>query len=329
MKTKTPFDEIVAPVQKSLDLIQPNIFKLIATDNPLCEEVTQYFFGNKGKYLRPALCLLSAGIHSGGQDDAQTIDIAAAFEIFHCATLLHDDIIDQADMRRNLPTVNAKWGPEIAVLVGDFLHDRAIQTFFRTKNQALIDLFLKTACDVCDGEILEINNKGRLDLEQDIYFEVIRKKTAVLLAACAKAGGILAGLDDAMQEALYQYGCELGMAFQIVDDCLDFLGASREFGKTLGVDLNEGVVTLPIICLLRRVSPEQKKEVQQFFNQGGEDESMVRLQTLLLETGALEEALSLAEQFSESARKALDVLPDSECRRQLSAVVDFVTSRTH
>jgi len=328
MKLKTNLEEIYAPVQEELDRIDDAILGILRTENPLSREVIEYFFSVKGKYLRPALCLFGASF-SEEEGAAKTIvPVAASMEIFHSATLIHDDIVDSSSLRRNRPTVNAKWGPQAAVLVGDFLHDRAVATIFEAKNERLNALFLKTACEVCDGEILEYRENGNFDLGEEAYLAIIRKKTASLLSACIEGGALLARLAPDDVFSLRKYGLNLGMAFQIVDDCLDFIGEPREFGKTLGLDCAAGVVTLPVIRLLEVLPFRKKQEVLEILRPGDCGKRLERVRALMAEYETIEYSFSRAKKFTETARKELAFLRDVPSRKSLDLLLDFILERT-
>lgn len=328
MRLKPSLEEIYSPIQEDLDKVEEAIFEILATSNQLSREVIRYFFSNKGKYLRPALCLLG-GVFSERQELLPAIiPVAAAFEIFHSATLIHDDIVDSSYLRRNMPTVNVKWGSQVAVLVGDFLHDRALATFFNTKNDRVISLFLNTACEVCDGEILEFKEKNNFGLKEELYLEIVCKKTASLLSACIEAGAILGKLPLEETIALKSYGLYLGMAFQIVDDCLDFTGEPHAFGKTLGSDCETGVLTLPLIRLVSLVSEDKKSEVFQIFKSALGEEKLSYLRNLILEYGAIDYSLERARAFRDRALLELQVLKESSGRKSLELLVDYVLERS-
>ncbi len=328
MRLKPSLNEIYSPIQKELDEVEDSILNILTTSNQLSKEVIRYFFANKGKYLRPALCLFGASF-TGTSEMARTIvPVAAAFEIFHSATLIHDDIVDSSYLRRNMPTVNIKWGAQVAVLVGDFLHDRALATFFSTKNDRVISLFLNTACEVCDGEILEFKEKNNFNLKEELYFEIIQKKTASLLSACIESGAILSGVGLEETLALKNYGLHLGMAFQIMDDCLDFTGETQTFGKTLGSDCDAGVLTLPLIRLLSLVSEDKKSEVFQIFKSTMGEEKLHYLRNLIMEYDAIDYSLDKARAFTDQAFLELQVLKDFHSRRSLEMLLDYIIDRS-
>lgn len=328
MQLKPSLETIYAPIQQELDQVEEATLDILSTSNQLSREVIRYFFSNKGKYLRPALCLLGGALAPDPEFLKTIIPVAGAFEIFHSATLIHDDIIDSSYLRRNMPTVNVKWGSQVAVLVGDFLHDRALQTFFGTKSDRVVSLFLNTACEVCDGEILEFKEKNNFSLKEELYFEIIHKKTASLLSACIETGAILGNLPLEQTIALKNYGLYLGMAFQIVDDCLDFTGDQHAFGKTLGSDCDAGVLTLPLIRLVSLVPENKKSEVFQIFKSGMGQEKLDYLRNLIMEYGAIDYSMDKARFFTERAHLELQVLKASPVRQSLEFLLDYIVERS-
>ena len=323
--TTFSLEEIYQPIQDSLPLVEERILELLATPNELSSEVVRYFFKSKGKFLRPALVLFGASIE--GKISDKVILTAAALEIFHSATLIHDDIIDSAYLRRNLPTINAKWNSQVAVLVGDYLHDKAIEAIFETKNDQVIAAFLQTAGIVCDGEILELKEKNNFNLKEETYFKIIERKTAVLLATCLESGAILAGLEMERALALKRFGIYFGMAFQVMDDCLDFMGKENEFGKTLGADLQAGVLTLPLIRLIALLDEGGKAEIFSKVKSGLNNTQLGDLICLLQEYGALDYSFGKAREFTERSSLELAIFLDSPTRRSLQALLQYVIER--
>ena len=328
-------EEIYAPVEAPLQAIPHTILDILSTPNELAQDVVRYFFSGKGKLLRPALTLLGAKLSN--QDTMPPVEnerrlrhLAASFEIFHGATLIHDDIIDSAYLRRNLPTVNIKWGPEVAVLVGDYLHDKAIGSIFKNGHEKIITLFLEMAGTVCDGEIHELKEKGNLGLTEAEYIQIVDKKTAALLACCIESGFLFAEpLAGGSREslALKQFGHWFGIAFQIVDDCLDFTGQENEFGKTLGADCAAGVLTLPLIRLLAVADKEKKREIVQILESHPQTGKFQILLEMIREYETIEYSLQKAREYSDKARSELALFHDSQAKRSLDRLLDYVLER--
>lgn len=328
MSQTVTLESIYTPVEKPLALVSDTILDVLATRNPLTESVVKYFFSAKGKLLRPALTYLGASLKGrAAEEDKPLLRLGAAFEIFHSATLVHDDIIDAAHIRRNLETVHLKWSPQVAVLVGDYMHDIAIKAVFDTGNQQVIGLFLKTAGEVCDGEIRELRERNNFALTEEDYIDIIDKKTASLLACSLACGGMMAGATDREAESLKRFGRYLGLAFQIVDDCLDITGNEFEFGKTLGADLAAGVLTLPFIYLMTVSDAARRKELQETFRDTTAPGRLQALLAMLRDEGAIPYAMKRAREFSDLARQELTQFPENPARRSLDRLLDHVLER--
>ena len=332
MKQTVSLEEIYAPVEPWLARVPDTIFGLLSTPNELTHDVIRHFFSRQGKFLRPALTFFGAMIEEKGDSPQKRgqspfLRLGAAFEVFHSATLIHDDIIDSAYVRRNIPTVHVKWNPQVAVLVGDYLHDKAIGAIFGTGNPRVTAAFLETAGTVCDGEIEELAEKNNLNLKEEQYLDIIDKKTASLISCAIECGGILAGLGPEKTGALKRYGRSFGAAFQIVDDCLDFTGQEHEFGKTLGADCEAGVLTLPLIRLIGLVDEPTKSEVFKIFKLGLGSGRFETLKNLLLEYGTIEMALGKARELTEEARLELSIFSGSPVKTSLERLLDYVLER--
>lgn len=321
-------EDIYAPIDSRLKSVPAAILEILSTPNELAKDVIQYFFAANGKLLRPALTFLGAEIM--GPDPAlqtRLVNLAASFEIFHAATLIHDDIIDSAYLRRNVPTINVKWGPEVAVLVGDYLHDKAIGAIFTNGSQEIVSLFLHTAGLVCDGEIHELKEKGNYALTEEEYIQIVDKKTAVLLACALEAGGVLSGANEREAQALKNFGRYFGIAFQIMDDCLDFTGQEQEFGKTLGADCAAGVLTLPLIQLLKTADAKEKSGILEIFRSASE-EKFSSLLARVRDSGAIDYSIDRARDYCDKARKEISIFADSAGRRSLERLADYVLERS-
>ncbi|MBN1687986.1 MAG: polyprenyl synthetase family protein [Candidatus Omnitrophica bacterium] len=333
LRQKTSLEDIYAPVQEKLKKVPDTVLAILTSPNDLAGEVIRYFFSRQGKLLRPALTLLGAEMFnrgpsgSGGDPERRLLHLASAFEVFHSATLIHDDIIDSAYIRRHIPTINVKWGPEVAVLVGDYMHDRANRTIFYHGDEKIMALFLQTAGTVCDGEIHEIKEKDNFNLTEEEYIEIITKKTAELLACTVEAGGLFAGATPEQAAALKRFGRNFGIAFQITDDCLDFTGQEQEFGKTLGKDCAVGVLTLPLIRLIHLVDENKKGQVFKIFKSEMGTRKYETLYAMVTETGAIDYAMARAREFSDRARLELAVFCDSPAKQSLEQLVQYVIER--
>jgi octaprenyl-diphosphate synthase len=253
--------------------------------------------------------------------------MATVMEFLHTATLVHDDIIDSADTRRNRPTVNALYGNETAVLMGDWLYMSAFETSLVERSLPILDILTRVTRKMTEGELLQLTTLGRSDLSEQQYLDIIQRKTAYLFSACCEVGGILGGASEREQKALGDYGMNLGMAFQLTDDLLDFTSTSDALGKGAGVDLLGGKVTLPLIYLIG--SDHSAREMVQtvLTEQRYESVTRSRLLEAVDRVGASERARTQADQYAEAARKALDKLADSEYSESLRAIPIYVLNR--
>jgi len=333
MNTTLTLDEIYAPIRDDLKKLPGLIEQTLLTPNLQIRDIVHYFFSKNGKFLRPALVFFGGGLarsldrsaHAVSEKhETSLVHLGAACEIFHAATLIHDDIIDSARLRRGIPTLNVKWGPQTAVLVGDFFHDRAMGSIFRYGNEMIVPLFLRAAGEICDGEVHELNEKNNIDLTEATHLEIIRKKTASLLACSLQTGALVWGMEEKQLTALGHFGNAFGMAFQLIDDYLDFMGKEQEFGKFLGGDLEEGVYTLPVIRLL---ASEDRREAVLLLRDSKNGKRFAALLGLLRKQGALEYALAKAREYVEKARQELLIFPPSVFRTSLEQLADYVLER--
>jgi len=288
--------------------------------NELCAQVERY----RGKMLRPTLLLLT-GRACGRLTDAH-VTLAAVVEIIHLATLVHDDVLDEADLRRRQATVNATHGNETAVLLGDYLISHAYHLCSRLADPTAARLIAATTNTVCEGELLQVHHRADLKLGEDRYLEIIRRKTAALTAACCALGARYARLDEAAVESWFRFGTDVGIAFQIADDVLDFTGTLDEMGKTLGRDLDLGKPTLPTIHALTHAAPAVRSELALVLS-NGHSASRETIRGWLEEAGSIEYAYAVAAGYVDSARQHLDTIPDSPARDALLAATTFLLQR--
>lgn len=333
MKSTLTLEDIYTPVQAGLGRVPSLIRETLDTPIQKMREMVDHFFSKNGKLLRPALIFLGAGLSRtlrpgdgipSERNETAELYLAAATEIFHAATLIHDDIIDSAPLRRGVSALHIKSGPQAAVLAGDYFHDRAIVTIFRHGNDKIIPLFLRTAGEICEGEVQEISEKKNINLTEAIHFEIIRKKTASLLACALQTGALIWGIDPEKAEALGRFGQYFGMAFQITDDALDFSGKESEFGKTLGSDLEEGVYTLPVI---HGLASEERDRIVRILYSRSHNRRFSMLREILEKSGALAYALAKAKTFMAMAKRELEVFPPSVFRTSLEQLADYVLER--
>ena len=287
----------------------------------------EYLRASGGKRVRPALTILSNYAVGGDGARYNSIRMATVMEFLHTATLVHDDIIDKADTRRKRPTVNALYGNETAVLMGDWLYMSAFETSLAERSLPILDILTRVTRKMTEGELLQLTLLSDADVTEAQYFDVLKRKTAYLFSASCEIGAILGGADENQQAALRDYGLSLGTAFQLIDDVLDFTSNEETLGKAAGADLLGGKVTLPLIYL-REAEPETREMIQTVLREG--QYSTVRQQELLeaiTRTGALDQARTRANEFAEDARSALDQLPDSEFTDSLRALPTYILDR--
>jgi octaprenyl-diphosphate synthase len=275
---------------------------------PLVGSVSQYIIAAGGKRLRPALLLLCCG--ALGYQGTQRFNMAAVVEFIHTATLLHDDVVDDSELRRGRPTANAKFGNPASVLVGDFLYSRAFQMMVDAQSMRIMQVLADATNVIAEGEVLQLMNMHNAALDEAGYLQVIRSKTAKLFEASARVGAILAGAPPQLEAACADYGQALGTAFQVIDDVLDYTGDVEVMGKNLGDDLREGKATLPLIAAMQRGTPQERADIQKAIETG--DVSMLDgVIAIVKKTGALEVARSAALQEAQRAIAAAKLLPES------------------
>ncbi|MEP6898056.1 MAG: polyprenyl synthetase family protein [Rhodanobacter sp.] len=302
----------------------------LSSDVVLINQIADHIIASGGKRLRPMLHTLAAG--AAGYRGDQHIKLAAVIEFIHTSTLLHDDVVDESDLRRGRETANALWGNAASVLVGDFLYSRSFQLMVELDDMRIMRILADTTNTIAEGEVLQLLNIGNADVSEASYLAVIERKTAVLFAAATELGGILGGLPDAQVAALRDYGMQLGYAFQIADDLLDYVSDADTLGKNIGDDLAEGKPTLPLIYALEstRSDPahaEQTEVLRHAIEHGGL-ESLERIVASIRDSGALERTRERALVHAQAARDALAALPSSVYRDALGALADYSVQRT-
>jgi octaprenyl-diphosphate synthase len=286
---------------------------------PLVKHLNHY----RGKRLRPTLLLLVA--RACGRVTPAHHTLAAVAEMIHTATLLHDDVLDDADTRRHVRTVNAGWGNSVSILLGDLLFTNAFHLSSTVGDARACEWIGEATNRVCAGELLQTAQRGNLHLTEDDYFAIVEGKTAALTECCGRLGAFYAGADADTVARLTAFGRDLGIAFQVADDVLDLVGSERSAGKTLGTDLRQRKLTLPLIYLLERVAPAEAEEFRADLRRAGADFNA--LHAALRETGAVEAAQLRAEAFAEKAREALTEMPESEIRSALEAICGWAVRR--
>jgi octaprenyl-diphosphate synthase len=290
--------------------------------------IGRYLQSSGGKRLRPSLLLLSSKLIGDGGPSA--VRLGAVVEIIHAATLVHDDVIDEAEIRRGRPSTNAQWGNHTSVLAGDWLYMQAFQIAVRERNFRVLDILIGLTQMMVEGELLQLERIGHIDVSEADYMELVHRKTAALFSACARLGALVAGADSGAEDNLGDYAWNLGMAFQLVDDMLDFTAREQTLGKPVGGDLREGKITLPLIYALERATPHERRLVEIIL----EDRSYERvpfhqIRALVEKYHGFERIQKRAQAFTDKARHLIGEFPESPYQRALYAVTDLVTDRDH
>jgi octaprenyl-diphosphate synthase len=319
------YKKIRSVVETDFDAVNQFIVDQLHSDVPLVESIGHYITGAGGKRMRPVLVLLSA--RSCGSESASPIKLAAVIEFIHTATLLHDDVVDMSSMRRGRPTANEHWNNPSSVLVGDFIYSRAFQVLVELGNVDIMRIIADTTNKIAEGEVLQLLNKHNTASTEEDYLKVIRGKTAILFEAAAHCGAILAGASAEHCDALKKAGMHIGMAFQLIDDVLDYVGDSNAMGKNIGDDLSEGKPTLPLIHAMQHSSAADSELVKTSLEQGGlhQLDEIIRI---VQSSGGLEYTRSLARQEIDSALQALACLPDTQYRTALEEMAELALNRS-
>lgn len=297
----------------------------IASRHPFVREVLEHMSGYRGKRLRPTLLLLSA-LACGGIEQPHLV-LAAVVEMIHTATLVHDDVLDEATTRRHVATINSRWTNETSVLLGDYLFTHAFHLASSFGDATACRAIGRATNIVCEGEMAQIADRGNLSLSEEQYFDIIEAKTAELCAISCSLGGHYAGATPAVCDALDGFGRSLGIAFQIADDLLDVAGSEQKTGKSLGTDLQKQKLTLPLIHLLATCAPRRGAEIRELLAHP-DGETRATLLPILKNSGAWQYARSRADEFTVAARQHLAALPESPARQLLEDMADFVTVRS-
>jgi len=322
-ETKYPF---YAVVQDDFSAVNRLIIDRLTSHIPMVEEIANYLIEAGGKRLRPLLVLLSS--KSCNYQGKLHLTLAAVIEFLHTAMLLHDDVVDDSDLRRGRSTVNAAWGNPASVLVGDFLHSRAFELMVEIGDMRVMEILSHATNIIAEGEVQQLSNLKNPHMTEQSYMEVIRRKTAMLFEAASHSGAVLAGADPDSEKALQDYGTHLGLAFQLIDDVLDYSGETESLGKNVGDDLAEGKVTLPLIYAMDQGSPEQADLIKQAISQGGLDRLSEIITTVEI-TGALEYTTEKARQERKEAIRCLEQISPSTYQQAMYNLVDFAVERNY
>ena len=322
------YSDLRSSVDEKLVLVEERIKKQLISKVDLVQTMANYHLNTGGKRLRALLTLGSAklcGYLKGGRD----INLAACVELIHAATLMHDDVIDNGEIRRGKKTLNSVWGNQSSILIGDYLLSRCFEMMVEDENLEVLKLLSSTSVQIAQGEILQLQHKGETDMLEETYFKIISSKTAELFAAATKVGAILGNKNNKIKDALGFYGKNLGLTFQIADDTLDYNSDLNLFGKKIGNDFFEGKITLPIILLSQKVNNFEKNQIKEFFSKKNRDEKNFQIMLELIKKyNIVKECYKKAEHFINLASNSLSILENSEEKKIFENLTSFSLERT-
>ena len=322
-------------IQEAFDLIKAELEQVdlefkknLDSQVYLVRKVGEYILSSGGKRFRPSLLLLSARLC--GYDGREHIPLAAVVEFIHTATLLHDDVVDNAKLRRGSTSANALWGNEASILVGDYLFSKSFYTMVKSGSMDVLRVLSWTTTLMAEGEILQLLKNSDVETTEEEYLAVVKNKTAVLISGACQVGGILAGVSKEREEALAEYGMNLGIAFQLMDDCLDYISNDEDLGKAVGNDLKEGKVTLPLIHALEDSSPAEQEMVREVI-EGDEisNDQLVSVTDLIKRHDGIAYTIDSARRYVSDAGKQLEIFEPNIERDALAAVADYVVERSY
>ena len=321
----TDINHIFEAYANPIKQVEQSLAGIFKSDVKLIETIGMHIAKSGGKRMRPLFLLLSAGL--AGYKGQDHIKFAGIIESIHTASLLHDDVVDDADSRRGRPAANSLWGNEIVVLAGDFMYSNALKLTTEHKNHRINDTLASATTRMTQGELRQLEKSHSVDITESEYFDIVSAKTGALISAASKIGGILAGCSDEQERALAAYGLKVGNAFQVADDILDYSAEDIDFGKELGKDLDEGKVTLPLICLLRHTTEGERQEIAAILDEGSTKDGLKRMMELFKKYDALDETRHKAEELIRQAKDDLSIFPDCTERQHMHQIADYTLTR--
>ncbi len=318
-------EEIKRPINEEMKLFEQKFYESMQSKVPLLDKVTRFIVTTKGKQMRPMFVFLCAKLV--GEVNEKTYRGASMIELIHTATLVHDDVVDESFKRRNFFSINALWKNKIAVLVGDFLLSKAVLLSTDHKDYDLLAVISRTIREMSEGELLQLEKARKLDITEDVYYEIIRQKTATLIAACCEIGVLSNNADENLAKKMMDFGTYTGMAFQIKDDLFDYL-TSNVIGKPVGIDIKEQKMTLPLIHTLKIAGEKDRKYYFNTIKRYNNDQKRVKeLISFVKSSGGLDYAVTVMKNFQQKAKDILNEFPDSEPKRSLQIMLDYVIER--
>ena len=317
--------EIKSPIEKELKLFEKKFKDSMKSDTPLLDKITHYIIKRKGKQMRPMFVFLSSQLF--GKTTESSYNAAALIELLHTATLVHDDVVDEADKRRGFFSIKALWKNKVAVLVGDYLLSKGLLLSVENNEFEMLRLVSRAVKEMSEGELLQIQKARLLNITEDVYYEIIRKKTASLIAACCAMGAAAGKQDAETIEKMYLFGEKVGLAFQIKDDLFDF-GLGEGIGKPVGIDIKEKKLTLPLIYALENTSKSERRRILNIVKNHNENSEKVKeVIDFVLKSGGIEYASAEMYRIKDEALAILHTFPDNEAQRALEGLVVYTTER--
>ena len=316
-------DEIYSPIDSDLKVFSTCLRKELASQDDLIQKIHEHILQMTGKFLRPALTILTSKIE--GKNPEEVIRLSAAIELIHTATLVHDDIIDNSDFRRNQPSVHARWGRDLSIISGDYLYAKAFLLLAGLNDTFLNKAFATCAHIMCEGEMKQVEKRNQFLMSEEIYLKIIHQKTAALFQAACMGGAYYSGTGEENIHQLGQYGLALGMAFQIVDDCLDLVGETKSLGKTTGLDLTKNDMTLPLLYLLEGLPANRRDRLTEQMKNN--EISFNEIKKMALEEKAVERAMTKARGYIETALESVGAIPESIYKQSLIQLANHCIDR--
>ncbi len=320
-------NEIYKPIKKDLEAYEKEFKNLLKSNVFLIDKVVHYIISRKGKRLRPMLVILTCRLHNSHEMDSRKLKAAAIMELLHTASLVHDDVIDESNQRRGLPSVNSIWKNKVSVLMGDYLFSKALLAMLSLKSMRAYEIISETAERMSQGELLGLERRKDYWMEEETYFRLIADKTASLLAAACQLGAVASSDNEEDIQTMKNFGENLGIAFQIKDDLLDILGKEKNTGKPLGNDIRDNKITLPLIFSLKNATKPEARKIIRLIKKKSKKQNIKEIIAFVEAKGGIDYAMQKAHEYSGAAMKSLERYPDTPYKKSLMKLVEFITTR--
>jgi len=318
--------DLFEPIQKELEHVENAAINNLVSDAALVTSIGSYIAKNGGKRLRPALVLLTS--RAFGYTGEKSINLACAVEFIHIATLLHDDVIDGADMRRGSPSANCRWGNEASILVGDYLFSKSFSIMVNEHDNRIMASLANASMKMAEGEVQQLMSKYDINLSNESYIDIVTKKTAELIASCCEVGAIIGGASEEQIKAMHSYGKNIGIAFQLIDDTLDFIADRKKLGKPICNDMREGKITMPLLHVLEAEKNGARGKIEDILRKHELDQDEVGfIMGLVSKHDSIEHTIATAGKYAAMGRENLKSLPDSPEKNALSNLSQFIVNR--